>query len=106
MHVFHDSSDGERHTIHLSGRLDAADRAAFLASARDMLAKGKGGIVDASALEVWDLATFQLVLALRRDVSATGEQVQLVGVRPDAAALQAATGLGQALADSLAWEVW
>lgn len=98
--------DPDEATIHLAGRLDAADRAALLEAARALLAQGRGGTVDASALSAWDLATFQIVLALRRDVSAVGETVRLVGEDAPSFKALAPLGLSAALADSLRWEVW
>lgn len=84
----------------------ALDAAGFLAAARAMLEAGRGGEVDASAVATWDLATFQVLLALRRDVAATGEQVRLVGLRDDHDAQLRALGLMDALTNSVAWEVW
>ncbi len=89
--------------IHLGPALDPPG---FLAAARRMLEAGRGGEVDASAVEGWDLATFQVLLALRRDVAAAGDQVRLVGLRPEHESQLRTLGLMDALTNSLAWEVW
>lgn len=101
-----DNRNVEPHTIHLGGRMTAADRAELVLAARGMLAAKRGGVVDVAGLEAWDLGTFQILLALRRDVSATGEQVRLEGLRADADAVLRALGLSDAMANALAWEVW
>ena len=89
--------------IHLGPALDASG---FLGAARAMLEAGHGGEVDASAVSTWDLATFQVLLALRRDVAATGEQVRLVGLRAEHESQLRALGLMDALTNSVSWEVW
>ena len=89
--------------IHLGPALDAPG---FLAAARRMLEAGRGGEVDARAVEGWDLATFQVLLALRRDVAAAGEQVRLVGLSTEHEAQLRTLGLMDALTNSVAWEVW
>lgn len=98
--------DGEQHTIRVSGRLDRADRAALVAAGRALLDARRSGTVDVSGLEAWDLATFQILLALRRDVAALGENVRLIGLRPDAASVQDRLGLTDAMSRCLAWEIW
>jgi ABC-type transporter Mla MlaB component len=92
--------------IVVSGVLDRAARARLLDAARAELVAGRDVELDLSALAALDLATYQLVLAFRRDAAERATQVRLVGLEPARFAAHERLGLLHALDRSVAWQVW
>jgi ABC-type transporter Mla MlaB component len=92
--------------IVLKGVLDRAARARLLDAARAELAAGRDVELDLSTLDALDLATYQLVLAFRRDAAERATQVRLVGVEAARFPTHERLGLLNALDRSVAWQVW
>ena len=88
-------------TVALPARVTRAQAQACLQHLQNALASATGPAfcVDAAALQQFDSSALAVLLALRRQASAAGKPLQVLGWPPRLAALAALYGVGEGVLD-------